>query len=185
MKTIKSIFSVLILTLAFTAITSCDVEPLDSSIDISTGGGSGITVASFTAKVNGENFIASSESIIGDYSPASIGNEFVISGSTTTGKNISITVLNPSVATFPANFNTSNLTLLQFTDISLGINGSFSSYNQLTDTSTGTVTITNFDTVNNKASGTFSFTAYNSNDTTTRSITNGVFNNITFENTVN
>ncbi len=185
MKTIKSIFSALVLTLAFTTIISCDVEPLDGNLDVENGGGSGTVVTNFTAKVNGENFIASSESIIGDYSPSSIGNEFVISGSTTTGRNIAITVLNPSVATFTANFNVNNLTLFQYTDISLGTNGSFSSYNQANDTSTGSVVITSFDTVNNRASGTFSFTAYNSNDSTTRSITNGVFTNILFENTVN
>lgn len=185
MKTIKSIFSVLVLTLSFTIITSCDVEPLDNAIDVNNGGGSGTVVTSFTAKVNGADFVASSESIIGDYSPSSFGNELVISGSTSTGKNISITVINPAVATFPASFNVNNLTLLQYLDSSLGTNGGFTSYNQTTDVSTGTVTITHFDTVNNKVSGTFSFTAYNSTDTSTRSITNGVFNNISFDNSVN
>lgn len=184
MKTIKTIFSVLVLTLAFTA-TSCDVEPLDSAIDINGGGGSGAVVTSFTAKVNGEDFIAASSSIESSYALTSLGNEFNISGSTTSGKSISIQIVNPAVATFPASFNISNLTLLQYTDISLGTNGAFSSYNQATDVSSGTVTITKFDTVNDKVSGTFSFTAFNASDTTTRSITNGVFNNITFENTVN
>lgn len=184
MKTIKTLFSVLVLTLAFSA-TSCDVEPLDSAIDINGGGGSGTVVTGFTAKINGEDFVATSSSIESSYSTTSLGNEFNISGITTTGKSISIQIINPAVATFPASFNISNLTLLQYTDTSLGTNGAFSSYNQTTDVSTGTVTITKFDTTNNKVSGTFSFTAYNSTDTTTRSITNGVFNNITFENTVN
>lgn len=184
MKTIKTFFSALVLTLAFTT-TSCDVEPLDSAIDINDGGGSGTVVTSFTAIVNGENFVAASESIASSYSTTSLGNQFDITGSTTAGKNIAIQIINPSVATFPASFNVNNLTLLQYVDSSLGANGAFSSYNQSTDTSTGTVTITSFDTVNNKVTGTFSFTAYNSTDSSIKTITNGVFNNITFENTVN
>jgi hypothetical protein len=184
MKAIRSIFSILFVTLSCFAIISCDVEPLDSSIDISTGGGSGTTISSFTAKVNGLDFVATSLSIISEYSPTSLGNQFVISGSNSTGESISITIINPSVATFPANFNVSNLALLQYTDISLGANGTFSSYNQTNDTSTGTITISSFDTVNDKVSGTFSFTAYNSTDSSTKSITNGVFNNVTFDNTV-
>ena len=66
----------------------------------------------------------------------------------------------------------------------MGLNGTFWSYNQITETSIGTVTITNFDTVGNKVSGTFSFTGYNPSDSSTRQITNGVFTNLSFENTV-
>lgn len=185
MKTIKSVFSVLILAFTFASTTSCDVEPLDSAINISTGGGSGTTIASLTAKVNGVNFEANPISITSSYSTTTLGNQLDIVGINSVGQSISIQLINPAVATFPASYNISNLNVLQFVDNSLGANGFFSSYNQVTETSTGTVTITSFDTVNDKVSGTFSFTAYNTSDTTTRSVTNGVFNNISFDNTVN
>jgi len=181
MKTLKAFFSVLIVIFTF---TSCDVEPLDSAIDISTGGGSGTSVAIFTAKVNGVDFIAESEGIIGDFSASSIGNELNIVGLNSSGKSLAIQLLNPSVGTFEASYNLSNLNLIQYFDSSLGTNGTFLSYNQTTDTSNGSVTITHFDRVTNKVSGTFSFTGYNPSDSSTRQITNGVFTNISFENTV-
>jgi len=181
MKTLKAFFSVLIVIFTF---TSCDVEPLDSAIDISTGGGSGTSVGIFTAKVNGVNFVAEPEAIIANYSISSLGNELNIVGLNTLGESVSIQLLNPSLGTFEASYNLSDLNLLQYFDATMGINGTFLSYNQITETSIGTVTITNFDTVGNKVSGTFSFTGYNPSDSSTRQITNGVFTNISFENTV-
>ena len=181
MKTLKTFFSVLILVFTF---TSCDVEPLDNNIDISTGGGSGTTIAVFTAKVNGVDFIAESDGIIGDFSTSSIGNELNIAGLNSSGKSITIQLINPSVGTFEASYNVSNLNLLQYFDTSLGTNGTFLSYNQTTETSNGSVTITHFDRTTNKVSGTFSFTGFNPSDSSTKQITNGVFNNIPFENTV-
>jgi hypothetical protein len=182
MKIIKTIFSISILI--FTLI-SCNVEPLDNDIDSSTGGGSGTTIAVFKAKVNGTDFVAISENIVGSYSTTSTGNELNIVGINSSGNSITIQILNPSIGTFEANFNINNLNLLQYFDSSLGTSGSFLSYNQTTDTSNGSVTISHFDTVNNKVSGTFSFTGFNPLDSSTRQITNGVFNNISFENTVN
>jgi hypothetical protein len=89
----------------------------------------------------------------------------------------------PSVATFQANFNLNNLLLFQYQDIALGASGMFSSYNSTTSTSTGSITITSFDLVNKKVSGTFSFTAYNTSGGTAKTITTGVINNVSFTDT--
>lgn len=184
MKTLKSICSIFVCTLAFISFTSCDVEPIDSAIDVSTGGGSGTTIPTFKAKVNGVDFMAASDGIIGDFSTSAIGNELNIVGLSSNGKSITIQLINPSIGTFEASYNVSNLNILQYFDSSLGTNGTFISYNQTSDTSDGTVTITHFDRTTNKVSGTFSFTGFNPIDSSTKQITNGVFNNIPFENTV-
>ena len=179
MKTIKSILALLVLTLAFTT-TSCDNEPIDPAIDIAAGGSS---TSSFTAKIDGSNFVA--DETLGDYSVSAIGNQLIISGLSSSGKTISFQIINPAVGTFPASMESTSLTLLQYFDASLGgLGGAFSSYNPMTDTSIGTVTITNFDTTNDKVSGTFSFEAYNISNSTTKSITNGVFTNVEFDNQV-
>ena len=109
----------------------------------------------------------------------------IISGLTNNGKSISLQIINPSVGTFPASTESSNLSLLQYFDTALGsINGAFSSFNPLTSTSIGTITITNFDRTNDKVSGTFSFSAYNISNSTTKLVTEGVFTNVEFDNQV-
>jgi hypothetical protein len=179
MKTIKSILTLLVLTLAFTT-TSCDNEPIDPAIDLSAGNGSSSV---FTAKIDGSNFVA--DETIGDYTETAIGNQLIIGGLSSSGKTISFQIINPAIGTFPASMESTSLNLLQYYDASIGATGgAFSSYNPITDSSIGTVTITSFDTTNNKVSGTFSFEAYNISNSTTKSITAGVFTNIEFDNQV-
>lgn len=177
MKIFKSIFALLVFT---ALITSCDNEPIDPAIDPNAlGTSSGV----FTAKIDGTNF--SADETFGDYTSSTIGNQLVISGLSSSGKTISIQLINPAVGSFPASTTSTNLNLLQYFDASLGaLGGAFSSYNPITDTSIGTVTITDFNTSSNKVSGTFSFEAYNVSNSTTKSITTGVFNNIEFDNAV-
>ncbi len=171
-------------------LTSCSDEPVDptlanqlatnnSNSNNNNGGGTTTTTGAFTASVDGTGFVANST--IGSYTTTSFGNQLSLTGVTTDGKTISIQILNPSVATFQANFDVSHLLLFQYQDISLGANGMFNSYNSTTSTSTGTMTITNFDLTNKKISATFSFTAYNtSTSTVTKSVTTGVINNVSF-----
>jgi hypothetical protein len=179
MKTIKSILKLFILTLAFTTV-SCDDEPVDPVLDLSAGSSSGSV---FTAKIDGNDFIASTK--FGDFSSTALGNQLIVSGLTNNGKSISIQIINPGVGTFAANTASSNLCVLQYFDSSLGsINGAFSSFNPISNTSVGTVTITEFDRTNDLVSGTFSFSAYNISNSTTKLVTNGVFTDIEFDNQV-
>ena len=179
MKTIKSILKLLILTLAFTTV-SCDDEPVDPALDLTAGNSSN---SLFTAKIDGTNFVAAQT--IGDFSETALGDQLIISGLTNNGKSISLQIINPSVGTFPASTESSNLSLLQYFDTAMGsINGAFSSFNPLTSTSIGTITITNFDRTNDKVSGTFSFSAYNISNSTTKLVTDGIFTNVEFDNQV-
>ena len=70
MKTIKSILTLLVLTLAFST-TSCDNEPIDPAIDLSAGGGSSSV---FTAKIDGSNFVA--DETIGDYTETALQMDY-------------------------------------------------------------------------------------------------------------
>ncbi|UGS22743.1 DUF6252 family protein [Flavobacterium channae] len=179
MKTIKSIVTLFVLSIAFSTV-SCDNEPVDPALDLSAGG----SVSSvFTAKIDGNDFTASTT--VGDFTSTTLGNQLIISGLTSNGKSISIQIINPAVGTFAASTSSSDLCLLQYFDTALGAtNGAFSSYNPISNTSVGTVTITEFDRTNDLVSGTFSFSAYNVSNSTTKSITNGVFTDIEFDNQV-
>ena len=105
MKTIKSILKLLILTLAFTTV-SCDDEPVDPALDLNAGNSSN---SLFTAKIDGTNFVAAQT--IGDFSETALGDQLIISGLTNNGKSISLQIINPSVGTFPASTESSNLSL--------------------------------------------------------------------------
>lgn len=165
--------------------TSCDNEPLDPAlldlinnppvdpIPVNNG--------TFTATVDGEaNFSAAQ--IIATYDDSSFGPELNIIGVMANGKRINFQIVNPTVETRSANMNDSNLLFFQYMASS---NDSYSSVNDITNESTGTITITYFNTTTNKISGTFSFTGYGALDSSVqKQITNGVFNNITFDNSI-
>lgn len=182
MNKIKFIAAIFLLFTTVT-LTSCDVEPIDSAIDLDdfnqppnpTGG-------MFTASIEGESF--SSNQVVGSYSNTSFGPQLSISGITTTGESISIQILNPSVGTTLANTIPETLLLFQYNATLTGGN-SYASLNTTTNNSTGTITISSLNLTTNKVSGTFSFTGYNAVDSTNqKQITTGVFTNISFTNTV-
>ena len=177
------LFKSLIVLLSLVTLVSCETEPLDKAIsleDFNPTNPSSST-GSFTASVDGDSF--SSTQTMGTYNASTLGNELNISGITTAGKIISIQILNPSVGTFQASTLANQLVFFQYSDATLGANGFFSSSNSTT--STGTITISQFDTSTNKISGTFSFTAYNTvNATVTKAVTQGVINNVSFTNQV-
>ena len=183
------IFKSLIVLFSIISFVSCETEPLDPALDLNdfqnplNPNNPNNQIGNFTASIDGVAF--NSDQTMGDYSDSSLGNELNISGITSQGKTISIQIINPSLGTFQANTTASNLVLFQYSDATLGSNGFFSSSNSSDNTSTGSITITEFNTTTNKISATFSFTAYNLIDSTiTKQVTQGVINNVSFDNQV-
>ena len=177
MKNIKLITSIFLIFTAFT-FTSCDVEPIDSAINLDDftpigGGGAG----SFTAKIGSDNFVA--QQVVAELSGSAFGPEINIAGIMPNGKLINIQLINPAVGTFAANTNFENLLFFQYNEDLTGTN-SFSSFNATTSESVGTLTITQYDTAAKKISATFSFTGFNSSSADQRQITDGIVNNVTF-----
>lgn len=186
------IFKSLIVLFSIISFVSCETEPLDPELDLNDflnptdpnnpnnpNNGAG----NFTAAIDGVGF--NSNQTMGDYSDSSLGNELNVFGITNEGKMISIQIINPAVGTFQAGTTSTNLVLFQYSDATLGSNGFFSSLNTSNNTSTGSITITQFNTTTNKISATFSFTAYNTiNSTVTKQVTQGVINNVSFDNQV-
>jgi Family of unknown function (DUF6252)/Lipocalin-like domain len=182
MKNIKFLTVFAILFVAF-HFSSCTNEPIDPAlagqlVDPNTV----VTqpnMGNFTAKIDGVTFDASQVSAI--YSTTSLGNQLSISGATLDGKQISIQILNPAIATFPASTAASSLLFFQYQDVALGAAGIFSSFNATGGISVGSMTITNFSVTNKKVTGSFSFTGFNSASSSNfKQITNGVFTDILF-----
>ncbi|WP_293895167.1 DUF6252 family protein [Flavobacterium sp.] len=179
MKNIKLLAGIFLILTAFT-FSSCETEPIDSAINLDdfgnhTGGGGAGT---FTAKIGSDVFNA--QQIIAQLSGSAFGPEINIVGMMPNGKSMSIQLINPAVGTFTANTNFETLLFFQYTEDLTGTNA-FSSFNSVTSTSAGTVTITKYDVAAKKISGTFSFTGYNSSSASNvRQITEGIINNVTF-----
>ncbi|WNM18654.1 DUF6252 family protein [Flavobacterium capsici] len=175
MKNIKIIGSLLLLFTAIT-FTSCDNEPIDPAINLDDFGG-GNTPGVFTAKIGSENFNAN-QLIDADYTDTSFGTQLSIVGLTSTGKTMTIIVMNPTVGTRTASSNLS--TLLSF-DYAASANDMYSSLNASTSQYNGTLTITEFNLSTKKISGTFSYTGYGVLSSTAQiQVTEGVLSNITF-----
>ncbi len=187
MKNIKFLTPFLILFIAF-SFTSCDNEPLDNALQLDDFIIDEDEIidpnAAFTATIDGVPF--ASHSNVATYTTVSgFGNVLSLVGLKINGQNIAIQIANPSVGTFVANNDETPTTnvLLTYTE-SLSNDLIFTALNPDTDQSTGTITITSFDLVTKKVSGTFSFTGYLIDSTSlTREITNGVFTDILFEDT--
>ena len=177
MKNIKILAGIFLILTAFT-FTSCDNEPIDSTINLDdftnpTDGGDG----TYTAKIGSDTFDA--VEIVAELSGSAFGPEMNIAGIMPSGKLMNIQLINPAVGTFTANTNFENLLLFQYNEDLTGAN-SFTSFNSVTSASVGTLTITQYDIAAKKISGTFSFTGFDSTGANQRQITNGVLNNITF-----
>lgn len=174
MKNIKIIGRLLLL---FTAITfmSCENEPIDPAIDLTNPGN---TIGSFTAKIGSEDFNAN-QLIDAEYTDTALGTQLTIIGVTSTGKTMSITVMNPAVGTRTASSNEASL--LTF-DYAASANDIYSSYNTTTSQYSGVLTITQFDLITKKISGTFSYTGYGALSSATQiQVTEGNLINITFD----
>lgn len=174
MKNLKFLSVLVILFSAFT-FTSCDNEPIDSAInldDFDNGGNAG--PALFKADFSGETWTAlSSQAVIS-------GNFIQIAGIKSDGSGFGFIIEGSSTGTFPANTN-----LLAFNPA--GSEFSYWSTNfENPAEDTGSITITNIDTVNKKISGTFNFKGYWSNTDETGvlpiNFTNGVFTDVPYIN---
>lgn len=171
MKNIKFLTGIFLFLTAFT-FTSCENEPIDSAIDLDNFGGGNAGPAMFKADFSGNTWVASTaQALIG-------GNYITISGIKPNGEGFGLLVEASATGTYPANTN-----ILAFTPAGSEY-GYWSTNFDNPEENTGSITITNINTVNNTISGTFSFKGYWS-DTTTTSIlpvqfSNGIFENIPF-----
>lgn len=176
MKNIKLIRTYLFLFTAF-ILTSCDNEPIDPFIDLNAFGNNNSGV--FTALIGSENFNAN-QNIQAELTDTALGTQLSITGLSSSGKTMSIVIMNPAVGTRTASSN--NASLLTF-DYAASANDLYSSYNAANAQYNGALTITEFNLTTKKISGTFSFTGYGLLSSTAQiQITNGVLNNISFVN---
>jgi hypothetical protein len=171
MNKIKLIAGIFLILTSFT-FTSCENEPIDSAIDL----------GDFEPQPNGPMVFKadfSGETWNGTMSQAVISGNFISIGSgRADGSAFSILVEANSTGTFPANSN-----IIAYTPA--GSEFGYWSINMENESeNTGSITITNINTVNKTISGTFNFKGYWS-DTDNTSIlpvqfTNGVFTNIPY-----
>ena len=174
MKKLKIIGSLLLL---FTAVifTSCENEPIDPTIDLTNPGN---TSGQFTAKIGSVNFNAN-QLIDAELKDTPLGTQLTIIGVTTTGKTMSIVVMNPSIGTRTATSNESSL--LTF-DYAASANDIYSSYNTTTAQYSGVLTISQFNIATKKITATFSYTGYGALSSATQiQVTDGKLTNISFD----
>jgi hypothetical protein len=161
-------------------LVSCNVEPLDPAIIIDVNN-NGNETGNFTATIDTDGFVA--QQVVATYSNSANGTVLNISGVASNGKSIAIQMENPVFGSRDANTVPSTLLRFQYGESS---NDIYSSVNNTTNTSTGSITITQFNLATNKISGTFNFKGYGAiNSALQKIITEGVFTDITFVNTVN
>lgn len=169
MKNIKFLAG---LFLIITAFASCDVEPIDSAIDLDdfenpTGG-----PAVFKADFSGSTWTATTTQAV------VAGNYIQLVGAKANGDSFAFLIEGTAVGTYPANTN-----ILAFTPA--GSTYGYWSVNVANATeNTGSIAITNINTAAKTISGTFSFKGYWSDTDNTSIIpvqfTNGVFTNIPY-----
>ncbi len=130
---------------------------------------------SFTAKINGINFIADKSS----GATRALG-EIAITGLNSNGEKIVLVVADSGVHVYTLDINSPS---------NAGAYNKDTAYSYATNQgnsdaeSGGTLSITSIDLVNKTMSGTFSIKVYRAFDLTQKNITEGVFNNIPFETT--
>lgn len=167
-----------LLLFAFISILffSCDdVEPLDPILSGQTendsGSGSGSVL--FKTDFNGATWNASQVM-------AEISGSFIsIGGLNNSGDSFAFMIEANQTGTYPANEN-----LLSYNPASGGGYGYWSVNNDNPDDNTGSITITNINTLTKTISGTFQFTGYwsdmNETSITPIEFTNGVFQNVPY-----
>lgn len=171
MNKIKLIAGIFLILTSFT-FTSCENEPIDGAIDL----------GDFEPPVGGPMVFKadfSGDTWNGTEAQALVGGNFISVGATRAdGSTFSFLVEANTIGTFPANTN-----ILAYTPA--GSEYGYWSVNFANESeNTGSVTITNINTVSKTISGTFSFKGYWSDTDNTSIIpvqfTNGVFNNVPY-----
>ncbi|MDI1317167.1 DUF6252 family protein [Flavobacterium sp.] len=169
MKNIKFLAGLFLL---ITAFISCDVEPIDSAIDLGDFENPTSGPAVFKADFSGTTWTATT-------AQANITTAGIqLTGSKANGEKFAFALESNTVGTYPANAN-----FLTFTPA-----GSSFGYWSINVTNaaenTGSITISSINTVAKTISGTFNFKGYWSDSATTAIIpvqfTNGVFTNIPY-----
>lgn len=160
--------------LIFTAFnfTSCDNEPLDSAIDPNEGGET--EEALFKADFDGQTF--STTTTMAYIS----GGSIIIGAYRSNGENFSMILDGTVAGTYPANDN-----LITYTPPGSEY-GFIGSHPTDENADTGSVIITSINTTDRTISGTFTFTGYWSDESTTvapKTFSNGVFTNIPYTTT--
>jgi hypothetical protein len=171
MKNIKFLAAIFLIFTAFT-FTSCENEPIDSAIDLGDfePPTNGPTV--FKADFGGNTWTSTA-------AQALISGNFISIGATKAdGSTFSFLVESNSVGTYPANTN-----ILAYTPA--GSEYGYWSVNFANEAeNTGSITITNINTVNKTISGTFTYKGFWSDLDNTSIIpvdfTNGVFTNVPY-----
>lgn len=175
-------FRVLILFLTTVFMVSCDdIEPIDSDLQIPVNNPNNpnnptdpVATASFKAKINGVLWTAES-------SAALIGGNLMAINATIGGDNgesFSFLIDGVATGTYPANEN-----LLTYSPAGTDFGWTSSNFDNPTE-NTGSITITNINTVAKTISGTFTFKGYWSeypNTIAPKNITEGVFENVPYE----
>jgi hypothetical protein len=172
MKNIKLIGGLLLIITAFTFI-SCENEPIDSAINLDDfdGGGTGGPMV-FKADFGGNTWN-------GTVAQAVISGNLVSIGATRAdGSTFSILISGNTTGTYPANSN-----IIAYTPA--GSEYGYWSVNLANESElTGSIVISNINTVNKTISGTFSYKGYWSDSTNTSILpvdfTNGVFTNVPY-----
>ena len=172
MKNIKILAGIFLIVTFF----SCTNEPIDSAINLDDFGGNNNEPAVFKADFSGTTWTATT------YQAVISSNLIQIVGTKPNGDTFAFLIEGNAVGNYAANSN-----LLAFTPAGSEF-GYWSVNPSNAAENTGSISITNIDTVNKKISGTFVYKGYWS-DTTTTSIlpvqfTNGVFTNIPYTSNV-
>lgn len=165
MKIVQA-FALLFLAMGFIA---CDTEPVDPVLLDNIGNNPGGSTGTFTVNFSGETYTATTTiAVIND-------GMLVVSGLRgSQGESVSFAVPNPAVGTFSGD------------DVLMYYQPVGTEYQYLnfgSEGSSGSVNITNIDALNQKVSGTFSFTGWWSNDeedVAPIEFTAGAFTNISY-----
>ncbi|WP_333600832.1 DUF6252 family protein [Flavobacterium sp.] len=171
MKNIKLLAGLLLMFTAFT-FTSCENEPIDGALNLDDFNTPPTGPAVFKADFSGSTWVATTSIAVLE------GNYLQISAGKPNGEGFAFLVEGTAVGTYPANTN-----LLAFTPANTDY-GYWSNNTDNPSEDTGSITISNIDTVNHTISGTFHYKGYWSDDTVTSILpilfTNGEFQNIPY-----
>ena len=174
MKKIKFITGIFLILTSF-SFNSCENEPIDSAIDLDDFGGSNNGPTVFKADFSGDTWTGTSAQAVisGDY--------ITIGAARADGSAFSILLEGSATGTYQTNLNP-----IAYTPV--GSDFGYWSINLANESeNTGSITITNINTVNKKISGTFIFKGYWSDGSNTSIIpvefTNGVFTNVPYTTT--
>jgi hypothetical protein len=147
------------------------------SYEKGTGGNSGGTGV-FRAKIDGVDWVATDASI----NVIVLSGAISITGTSSDNKAITMTLLAPGTGTYVLDANSAGLGTLD--EAELGGPVTYTTQGGDTSQAGGSVVITSIDANSKTISGTFSFKVYDPNSGVTKVISEGVFENLPYSNTL-